>query len=50
MLQNQKLDPDLDLEVHKALEVRQTSKTSMMYDCEVRVLLFIVFFLTIVLC
>ena len=43
MLQNQKLD--LDLEVHKAIEVRQTSKTSMMYDCEVRVLLFIVFFL-----
>ena len=38
MLQNQKLD--LDLEVHKALGVRQTS---MMYDCEVRVLLFIVF-------
>ena len=47
MLQNQKLDLDLDLEVHKALGVRQTS---MMYDCEVRVLLFIVFFLTIVLC
>ena len=39
MLQNQKLD--LDLEVHKALGVRQTP---MMYDCEVRVLLFIVFF------
>ena len=42
MLQKQKLDLDLDLEVHKALEVRQSS---MMYDCEVRVLLFIVFFL-----
>ena len=42
MLQNQKLDLDLDLEVHKALGVRQTS---MMNDCEVRVLLFIgVFF------
>ena len=39
MLQNQKLD--LDLEVQKALGVRQTS---MMYDCEVRVLLFIVGF------
>ena len=38
MLQNQKLDLDLDLEVHKASGVRQTS---MMYDCEVRVLLFI---------
>ena len=49
MLQNQKLDLDLDLEVHKASGVRQTS---MMYDCEVRVLLFIglVFFFTIVLC
>ena len=50
MLQNQKLDLDLDLEVHKALGVRQTS---IMYDCEVRVLLFIVFycfFFTIVLC
>ena len=42
MLQNQKLDLDLDLEVHKALGVRQTS---MMYDCEVRVLLFILFFI-----
>ena len=41
MLQNQKLDLDLDLEVHKALGVRQTS---MMYDCEVRVLLLIGFF------
>ena len=41
MLQNQKLDIDLDLEVHKALGVRQTS---MMYDCEVRALLFIGFF------
>ena len=37
MLQNQKLDLDLDLEVDKALGVRQKS---MMYDCEVRVLLF----------
>ena len=45
MLQNQKLDLDLNLEVRKALGVRQTS---MMYDCEVRVLLVIVFF-TIVL-
>ena len=36
------------LEVHKALRVRQTP---MMCDCEVRVLLFIVFFFfTIVLC
>ena len=41
MLQNQKLDLDLDLEVHKALGVR---RTSMMYDCEVRVLLFMFFF------
>ena len=41
MLQNQKLDLDLDLEVQKALGVRQTS---MMYDCEVKVLMFIVFF------
>ena len=41
MLQNQMLDLDLDLEVHKALGVRQTS---MMYDCEVKVLLIIVFF------
>ena len=41
MLQNQKQDLDLDLEVYKALGVRQTS---MMYDCEVRLLLFIVFF------
>ena len=41
MLQNQKLDLDLNLEVHKALRVRQTS---MMYDCEVTVLLFIVYF------
>ena len=40
MLQNQKLDLDLDLEVHKALGVRQTSMT---YDCEVRVLLFMLF-------
>ena len=40
MLQNQKLD--IDLEFHKALGVRQTS---MVYDCEVRVLLFIGFFL-----
>ena len=47
MVQNQNLDLDLDLEVHKALGLRQTS---MMYDCEVRVLLFIVFFFTIVLC
>ena len=47
VLQNQKLDLDLDLEVHKALGVGQTS---MMYDCEVRVLLFIGFFFTIVLC
>ena len=37
MLQNQKLDLDLDLEVHKALGVGQTS---MMYDCEVKVLLY----------
>ena len=42
MLQNQKLDLDLDIEVHKALGVKQTS---MMYDCEVRVLMFIVLFL-----
>ena len=42
MFQNQKLDLDVDLEVHKALEVRQTS---LMYDCEVKVLLFIVCFL-----
>ena len=42
MLQNQKLDLDLDLEIHKALGGRQTS---VMYDCEVKVLLFIVFFL-----
>ena len=48
MLQNQKPDLDLDLEVYKALGVRQTS---MMYDCEVRVLLFIgFFFFTIVPC
>ena len=41
MLQNQKLD--LEQEVHKALGVGQSF---MMYDsdCEVRVLLFIVFF------
>ena len=39
MLRNQKLDLDLDLEVQKALGVRQTS---MMYDCEVNVLLLIV--------
>ena len=43
MLQTQKLDLDLDLEVHKALGVRQTSK---MYDCEVKsVALYWVFFL-----
>ena len=47
MFQNQELDLDLDLEVHKALGVRQTS---IMYDCEARVLLFIGFCFTIVLC
>ena len=41
MLQNQKLDLDLDLEVHKALEVRQAS---MMYDWEVKSVAVIGFF------